>query len=428
MPKINARSVATDILLSVLESKSYSNITVNKAFSKVDLSPSDKSLASAIVYGVLDRKITLDYIISKYVKIRVKKIKPITLNALRIALYQIIYMDKIPESAAVNESVNIVKNSKERFNASFVNGVLRSYLRNPLKLPTGDDIKSISIRYSCPLWIVESFINDYGTKTAINLLEQSLKKPPVVLRVNITKTTSEKLSEMLKIEGVKDISRTNEKAITVNSSINISDSEAYKNGYFHVEDMASQKVIDGIGLTEGQRVLDICSAPGGKAFTMAENMNNTGEIVACDLYEHRVKLIKDGALRLGLKGIKPTVNDAAVYNENLGKFDVVLCDVPCSGLGVIRRKPEIKYKDISKEELEELSKIQSQILENASKYVKAGGKLIYSTCTLRKAENQDIISAFLDKHKDFDVKSNGEYMPHIDGTDGFFCAELYKSR
>lgn len=428
MAKDNARKTAVDILTAVLRDKAYSNITVNKFFSESNLSMQDKALASALVYGVLDRKITIDHIIKQYVKSGLSKIKPITLNAVRIALYQIIYMDKIPESAAVNESVNIVKFSKEKYNASFVNGVLRAYLREPYKIKDGKSVKDLSVKYSCTEWIVESFIKDYGADTAEKLLEESLKKPPVVLRVNNLKTNAEKLIDILSRENVWALKTEYKNALILSSAIDISNSPSYKNGLFHVEDLASQRVIDKLALNENSRVLDICSAPGGKAFTMAEIMNNTGEIVATDLYDHRVKLIADGAKRLSVKNIKTYVSDATCFDKNLGKFDVVLCDVPCSGLGVIRRKPEIKYKDVSKNELKELEETQAKILETASLYVKDGGLLCYSTCTLRADENKSQISAFLDKHGCFDVKYSDEYMPHTDGTDGFFCAVLTKSR
>ncbi|MBR3300405.1 MAG: 16S rRNA (cytosine(967)-C(5))-methyltransferase RsmB [Clostridia bacterium] len=425
---VNPRETAVRILKSVLNDGAYSNITVKKEFAEKDIKPEDKSLVTALVYGVLDRKITLDHIISKYIKTRVDKIKPVTVNALRIALYQIIFMDKIPHSAAVNESVNIVKRSKERFNASFVNGVLRTYLRNPCGLPDGNDVSSLVIRFSCPTWIVESFISDYGLETAVKLLEESLKKPPVQIRVNTVKTDCEALVSGLQSEGITAEKTPLEGALAINSAIDVAKTKAFKDGLFHVEDQASQKMLYKVGFSENMRVLDLCSAPGGKAFTAAQYLNNKGEIIACDMYEHRVKLIKDGAERLGLSIIKPVINDATRFNEDFGKFDVVLCDVPCSGLGVIRRKPEIKYKAFDKGEYKILLETQQAILENADKYLKPGGTLVYSTCTLKREENETRISAFLDKYDNYDVKYNVNYMPHIDGTDGFFSAILYKKR
>ncbi len=422
-----SRKTAVNILISIEKDGAYSNISVAKEFLCSELSNADKALASAIVYGTLDRKITIDYIISRYIKTPVNKIKPITLTAIRIALYQIIYLDKIPESAAVNESVNIVKASKEKYNASFVNGVLRAYLREPAEIPSGNDIKSLSVRYSCPVTIIESFVSDYGTETAVLLLEESLKKPPITARVNNLKTDTDSLIKILDGEKVTAKKSTLDNSIEILSGIDVANSKAYKEGLFHIEDMASQIAISKIGLRNGLRVLDICAAPGGKSFTMAEIMNNTGEVVSLDLYKHRVDLIKKGAQRLGIGIINARISDATVYNETLGQFDVVLCDVPCSGLGVIRRKPEIKYKDITKNDFDELCDIQMKILHNASKYVKIGGKLVYSTCTLKNAENKAQINAFLDKTGDFELQCSNEFMPHIDKTDGFYCAVLVRN-
>ncbi len=423
-----SRKCATDILVRVFKDKAYSNIAVLKEFEETGISGKDKALAARLVYGVIDRKITLDYVISKYVKTPVNRIKPITLNALRIAVYQIMFMDKIPESAAVNESVNIVKTSKEKFNASFVNGVLRAFLREPVQIPEGDGEKSLSVKYSCNEFIIKSFIKDYGTETAKSLLCESLKKPPVTARVNTLKTDAESLIKAFGKEGVTAKEGIAENSVDILSGIDIKNSPLYKKGYFHIEDSACQKAIGSIDLKENMRVLDICSAPGGKAFTMAQIMNNTGEIVACDKYEHRVKLIENGAKRLGIENIKTAVSDATVFDETLGLFDVILCDVPCSGFGVIRRKPEIKYKDISENDLSQLENTQRQILENASKYLKPNGTLVYSTCTLRSAENKCLVASFLDKHSEFVVKCDNEFMPHIDSTDGFYYAVLLKVR
>jgi 16S rRNA (cytosine967-C5)-methyltransferase len=289
-------------------------------------------------------------------KTPIKKTAPFTLSVLRSALYQIMYMDKIPDSAAVNEAVKLIKKSKESRNAGFVNAVLRSALRSERALPDGIDSTALSIKYSCPLWIIDSFISDYSTNTAVNLLEESLNSPPVVLRVNTVKTTTEELMEMLKSEGITVSFADTDNALILEKGNNIEKSKAYKNGLFYIQDTASQKAVAILSPKPDERVLDICSAPGGKSFLMAQLMENKGEIVSCDLYEHKIKLIKTSAERLGLDIITPEINDATVFNPDLGKFDTVLCDVPCSGLGVIRRKPEIKYKSIC--DFSELEKIQ----------------------------------------------------------------------
>ncbi len=421
----NARKTAVKALLKVRES-AYSNITLNKVLNEDQLSGTDRALATALFYGVLDRTITLDYVLSQHIKSPLKKVSAIALENLRVALFQIMYMDSIPDSAAVNEAVNIIKSSKLKHLSGFVNGVLRNILRNNITLPDGNDIRSLSIKYSCPIWIVESFINDYGNDNTIALLQSSLQAPPVTVRVNTLKTTADELFTKLGNEGISAKQIDFDGALEIIGGINVSNCNAYKNGLFHIQDLASQTAVKILNPTQDETVLDICSAPGGKSFTMAQCMNNKGSITACDLYESRVDLIKIGAKRLGIYNISALQNDATQLNGNFKQFDAILCDVPCSGLGVIRRKPEIKYKNI--DEYSDITLIQGEILETTSTYLKPGGRLLYSTCTLRQCENEAVINGFLDKHSDYKVKYQHTFMPHKDGTDGFYCALLQKSR
>ena len=421
----NARKIAVNALLEVRK-QAYSNITLNKFLSDAELSSVDKSFITALFYGVLDRTITIDYVLSQFIKTPLKKVDSFVLEVLRVALYQIMYMDKIPDSAAVNEAVKIVKNSKRKSLSGFVNGVLRNILRDGVHLPQGNSINELSVRYSCPEWIVKSFTSDYGIENAINLLKSSLKAPPVTLRVNSLKTTTNALCEMLNNDGISAKVSLLDNAIDISGGIDITKSRMYKEGFFHVQDIASQTVVSVLNPVKDERVLDVCAAPGGKSFTTAQYMQNTGEIISCDLYEKRVELIKKGAVRLGISNITATQNDATVYNERFGKFDAVICDVLCSGLGVIRRKPEIKYKDL--EEYQDITEIQMQILETSVKYLKDDGRILYSTCTLRKCENEYIIERFLDKYPQYELKYQRTFMPHIDGSDGFYCALLVKSR
>ena len=412
----NARKTAVKVLVKIEKEGTYSNLGVAEALKNSELNLQDKSLATAIIYGVLDRKITLDYILAKFLKTPINKTEPFTLMVLRSALYQIKYMDKIPESAAVNEAVKIMKSSKFSRNAGFVNGVLRSVLRTDVEIPKGDSAEDLSVRYSCPLWIVESFLKDYGLADTKALLEESLKPAPTVLRINTVKAD---ISEIEKEYEIK------ENSIELTKGIDISNSELYKKGLVYAQDYASQRAVEILSPKSGDRVLDVCSAPGGKAFTMANLMGNKGEIIACDLYPHRVELIERTAKRLGLDIIKTAVADATRYNPKLGEFDCVLCDVPCSGLGVIRRKPEIKYNALPC--LEELKNIQLSILRNAVKYLKKGGKLLYSTCTLRREENEKLVISFQKEYNDLCKVYEHTFMPHKDGTDGFYCA-LFEKR
>ncbi|MBQ6885848.1 MAG: 16S rRNA (cytosine(967)-C(5))-methyltransferase RsmB [Clostridia bacterium] len=422
----NARKIALNALCDVRSGGAYSNITLNKYFSENDLSATDKSLATALFYGVLDRTITLDFVLSQYIKTSLKKVQPLALEILREALYQIMYMDKIPDSAAVNEAVKLIKNSKHKHLSGFVNGVLRSILREGIKLPNISDSKSLSVIYSCPEWIIKSFIADYGFENTTQLLEYSLHTPPVTLRVNTLKTNVTDLTEKLLKENISVCSTKVENALEIVGGIDVTKSASYLNGLFHVQDISSQTVVSVLAPQPNENVLDICAAPGGKTFTMAQYMKNSGKITACDLYEKRVGLIQKGANRLGITNIKVMQNDATAINNTFENFDAILCDVPCSGLGVIRRKPEIKYKDIT--EYKDITLIQSKILENSAKYLKQNGRILYSTCTLRKCENEDIIQRFLDKHPQYELKYQRTFMPHIDGSDGFYCALLQKSR
>lgn len=421
---MNARKAAVTALLKVETDLAYSNIALNAVLKESGIEGSDKALASAIFYGVLDRKITLDYVLSLYVKTPLKKVKPFTLAVMRSALYQIMFMDKIPSSAAVNEAVKLVKNSKDSHSSGFVNAVLRNILRSEISIPSGNDIKSLSVRYSCPEWIIKSFINDYGEENTICLLEESLKPAPVIVRVNTLKCDADYLIKEFQNIGAHAEKCENENALIIKNGIDISNCALYKKGYFHAEDLASQTAVSVLSPKANERVLDMCASPGGKSFLMAELMENKGEIISCDLYEQRVALIKNGAKRLSLDIIKTKCADATVFDESLGKFDSILCDVPCSGLGVIRRKPDIKYKEET--DFSSLSEIQYKILTNAANYLKSGGKILYSTCTLRREENENLVNRFIMEYNGFCKVYEHTYMPHIDKTDGFYCALLEK--
>ncbi len=423
---LNPRKAAVSALIKVDSDSAFSNIVLNNILSENEFSKEDKALISAVFYGVLDRRITIDYVLSRYVKTTLKKLPFYTLNVLRSGLYQIMYMDRIPDSAAVNESVKLIKKSGESRNAGFVNAVLRNILRDGVELPKGDSIKEMSIRYSCPEWIVESFVNDYGTEDAKAILEESLKAAPLTVRANTLKISAEELAKEFSNQGISAEIEKSGNSILIKNGINIKNNSLYKSGMFYAQDTASQTVVSVLAPKAGNRVLDMCSAPGGKSFTMAQLMQNNGEIISCDIFEQRVDLIRSGAKRLGIDIIRPVKADACEYNGEFGSFDCVLCDVPCSGLGVLRRKPDIKYNKSN--DFTALEKTQRAILENAAKYLRHGGKMLYSTCTLRKNENEKNIENFLAKHSDFSLDYEHTFMTHKDGTDGFFCALLIKNK
>lgn len=413
---ITARKSVFDLLNRVISGGAYSNIALDTALKKSGLGVRDKAFATALFYGVLERRITLDEIINKLTK--GKNLDSNVKTALLMGLYQIIYMDSVPSSAAVNESVNLVKNKGAR---GLVNAVLREYLRNGDKILK--DAPSFLI-YSCPEWLFDKWALEYGEEKAILIAEQSVGVAPTVCRVNTTKVTEDELINILADEGI-----TATKSDTINalvlSNASISESKAYTDGLFHIEDISAQNACFTLCPEPFDTVFDLCAAPGGKTFTMAQMMDNKGKILAFDLHEKRAGLIKSGADRLGLTIIEASAGNATVFNEEIGLADKVLCDVPCSGLGIIRRKPEIKYK--KSDEFLRLPQIQFNILTNASKYVKAGGVLVYSTCTLSKAENEEVVERFLESNSDFTLTFMETTFPQK-LRDGFFTAKLERTK
>ena len=431
----DARLTAVKLLLKMENSDSYSNILLDSALDEAGLSERDRAFASALFYGVTERKMTLDFVIKQYSSMDFGKIEPEALAVLRMGIYQMMYMDSVPVSAAVNESVKLCKKLKLFGAQGFVNGVLRSIARNNMQVDySGLDVgERLSIEYSCPRWIADKWTREYGEENAVKALKASIGAPPIYARVNTVKTTDEELLRILKKEGIKaSINPRLAGCIRLEKTGDIEQSEAFKEGLFHVQDVASQLCCLTLKPIVNETVLDICAAPGGKSFTMAELMGNNGRVISMDLYEQRVGLIAKGAERLGLRIVEPRENNAARFNEELPQADKVLCDVPCSGLGVIRRKPEIKYKEES--EFEELPKLQRAILDVSSRYVKVGGTLVYSTCTLSRAENDEVAQDFANTHPDFspivqpipyagaENSPMRTFFPEEDGGDGFFTA------
>lgn len=420
----NQRKVALYALLAVGEDYGYSNLVLQKALSKADVEKHDKPFITALFYGVLDRIITLDYVISRFITKPIEKIAPITLFSLRLAVYQILYMEKVPDSAAVNESVKLVKFSKEKYNASFVNAVLRNFLRNGIKIPDDNSVDSLKIRYSCPEWIIKSLIDDYGLQNTVSILAHYLTVPNITVRINSPKVSDNDFVLRLKENSIEVSLLDIPHSAVLNGGVDVKSLNEYNEGLFYVQDLPSQIAVSKLDIKDGESVLDLCAAPGGKSFLAAQSGYNS-HITSCDYLESRVNLVTNGAKRLGLNNIDCIVRDSRVFDKKLGLFDCVICDVPCSGLGVIRRKPEIKYKtDL---DFKELEKTQAVILENGLKYLKKGGRLLYSTCTLRRAENEIIVRACLDKQNNFKLEYEHTFLPDIDKTDGFYFA-IIKSR
>ncbi len=417
------RFLAYKVLSKIERDKAYSNIAVDAVLNQNEASSAP--FVCALVYGVIERKITLDYFLSKLLTQPIKKLNPQVLTILRIGVYQIKYMDKVPVSAAVNESVKLSKKVKCGFASGLINSVLRKIASTEIELPNTDNkIYNMSIAYSCPENLVTHFVNDYGYIKAEEILKASVGAVPVFLRVNTLKTTSNDLIDMLANEGITAKSLGNGTSLEVVDGGAVFKTELYKKGYFHAQDLASQDCILNFAPKKNDVVFDMCAAPGGKSFTMAQMMENQGEIYSFDLYDHKIKLINDGAKRLGINIINAQIGDASVYNPDLPKADKILCDVPCAGLGVIRRKPEIKYKDFTF--VDKLCELQYNILENSALYLKEKGVIMYSTCSLSNKENVEICRRFLEEHKDFKNGGMVTSFPHEKGSDGFFYAILIR--
>lgn len=429
----NARKTALDALIKVNIADGYSNIVLDKVLTVSDLSPEDRALASALFYGVIERKLTLDHIISTLAN-KGTKLSPFIREAVRLGAYQIVFMDKIPDSAAVNETVNIIKKSRESRAAGLVNSLLRRICdKKDGLLSFSDDDEGLALKYSVPVWLIKNISADYGRQNAVDFFEHCQKTPPIYIHTNTLRITPDELCERLNEMGIAAERTLLEHALRLKKPGSIEQNELFQKGYFFAEDLASQLCAKVLGAKEGERILDLCAAPGGKSFATAIRMKNKGELISCDLYESRTGLILSGAMRLGLDIIKPTIGDAS-RNLPDGRFDRVLCDVPCSGLGIIRRKPDIKYKD--PEQLKTLPPLQLSILENGAKAVKLGGRLVYSTCTLRRSENQRIVEKFLKAHPEFEqeqISIEGVESASNDGcltlmgandSDGFFVASF----
>lgn len=410
----NARLAAFEMLYAVMQNGAYSNLTVEGALN--DVIPKDKALASRLTYGVIERRLTLDYLINQYVSGRVK---PKVRVVLYLGAYQLYFMDKIPSSAAINESVNLAKSVGLTYYTKLINAVLHKIDDNRVDLSA---LENLEIKYSCPKHLINMWIKAYGRENTINILESINNRPPVFAIPNPLYTNAEECLYELNSAGIEG--EVKEEVIVINSAFDLSKCKPFADGLFHIEDLSSYKCAKALGAKENETVIDVCSAPGGKAFTIAEGMNNTGRVYAMDLYAHRTGLIESGAKRLGLTNVTCLENDATLFNEKLPPADRVLCDVPCSGFGIIRRKPEIRYKDL--DSVKELCDIQYKILTVSSAYLKTGGRIIYSTCTLNKRENEKNVQRFLSENQGFELIEQKTFFPTADGGDGFYYALMEK--
>lgn len=429
----SSRQTVLSALNDVTQNEGYSNIVIDKAIRAAGLQPRDAALASTIFYGVLEKRMTLDYYIRRFLVKPRQKMDQTVLNILRIAAYQMVYLDKIPDSAAVNEAVLCAAAYMRGRYKGFVNGVLRSFARGWKDVPPPE---SESVRWNIPQAIVEIWNRDYGPELCGRLLEAMSERAKIYLRVNPLKTTVQAFCAALPKGAAEPVGGI-PGAVCVHGAGDPTALPGYRDGAFHVQDLSSQLLCGFVDPQPGEAVADVCAAPGGKSFTLAERMQNRGKLDAFDLYKGRVHLIRKGAERLSLSVIRASVRDAAA-GDCAEQYDRVLCDVPCSGLGVIRRKPEIRYK--KPESFAELPALQLEILTHSAALVRPGGLLFYSTCTLHNAENAAVVEAFLKENPAFEpyaLPLHGishsvleepahmlTMMPMDFGGDGFFAACL----
>lgn len=425
------RLLAYELLQKAEKSKQYSNIALDNALKTSDMSEADKRLASILFYGVTEKKLTLDYQISTLSSRPIDQLDATVLTAIRLGLYQLEYLDRIPAHAAINETVSLCTKKT----TGFVNAILRQYTRNGgLALPDKENTEEyLSVKYSLCEEIVRRFLSIFGEHDTELLLEGFNNTAKTTLRVNTLKTTREELAKA--IEGA-EATASSPHGLYVKGSIR--ELYGFDDGLFFVQDEASQICVEALDAQKDELLLDICSCPGSKSFGAAMNMQNCGRIISFDLHENKLSLVRSGAQRLGISIIKTQAQDGRRFIPELeGAADRVLCDVPCSGFGVLAKKPELRYKDPS--ESAALPDIQLEILENASRYLKEGGSLVYSTCTILPEENSLNIERFLKRHKDFelcpwsvgDIRANDGMMtlyPHIHKTDGFFIAKLTRKK
>ena len=424
-----AREIAVSALMAFRKNGAWADGYLKEAL--VGSDKRDASLASQITYGVLQNMALLDFYIARYSSIKMNKISPRIVDVLRIGIYQILFLDRIPPHAVVNEAVKAARRDNPRA-AGFVNALLRKILTEKEHLP---EVPDLSIKYSHPKWLVDRLASVYGDEVE-DILKENNKAPAICVRVNTLVTNTDDLINDFSEQGISAIAHPwLSDCIIISDTGDLASCAAFIDGKFHVCDPASQMCAQMVSATPGDSVLDTCAAPGGKSFTIAQYLKGEGEIISCDIHKHKITLLEKGAERLHIENLSGKLCDGRTYNDAwFERFDTVLCDVPCSGIGVIRKKPEIRFK--KEEEISRLPEIQFDILKNASNYVKPGGVLVYSTCTILPEENRQVIDGFLAENGNFtreemklpcpNGKNVGEItlLPHKNDCDGFFICKL----
>lgn len=427
----SARELALDVLTRVDAEGAYSNLLLNEALRREPLPRQDASLATELVYGTIQRMNTIDHILSAFLAKGSGKLEPWVRNLLRLSVYQLRYLDRIPAHAAVNEAVNIAARRGHKGISGMVNAVLRNAIRQGLRLHIPADwplVRRIALEHSHPEWLVARWIEQFGEAETRALCEANNRSPHTSIRVNALKTDPDALIALLAEQGIAARrSALSGAGLVVEGGGNMADTPWYEQGLFSIQDESSMLVAETVDPRPGMEVLDCCAAPGGKTTHMAELMGDRGTIYAFDLHPHKIGLIERQARRLGLGCITAAVGDAARLSEQFAeaRFDRILVDAPCSGFGVLRRKPDLKWKR-SEADIRAVSELQFRILSDVRRLLKPGGRLVYSTCTVEREENEAVIDRFLAAFPEFALERARRIMPHHDHADGFFIARLYK--
>lgn len=427
---VNTRALVLDMLLAVNEEGQYSHLVLRQVLDKYQyLSKQERAFITRLTEGTIERQITLDYVIDAFSKTKVHKMKAVVRNILRMSCYQLLYMDQIPDSAVCNEAVKLVKKRGLSGLSGFVNGVLRTVARERESIPWPDEAehptRALSVRFSVPEWIVREWCRDYGSEQAKAMLAAQ-GPAALTIRTNLSKCTPGELKSRLESEHVSVTAVDGiEYAFIISEFDYLNTLETFREGCFYVQDISSMQAAIAADPKPGDYIIDVCAAPGGKSTHMAELLQGTGMVEARDLTDYKVGLIEENILKHELTNIKAVRMDATVYDEaSREKADVLVCDLPCSGLGVMGRKTDIRHK-MTEDKAHELAKLQRTILDTVCAYVKTQGTLIYSTCTVRKEENEDNVAWFVEEHPEFSVVSMRQIFPE-NGHDGFFVAKLTK--
>ncbi|MCD7708534.1 MAG: 16S rRNA (cytosine(967)-C(5))-methyltransferase RsmB [Clostridiales bacterium] len=432
----NLRMLAVDMLMEVSEHEKYSHVVLRQTLEKHEHLPKrDRAFLTRLFEGTIERQITLDFVIDYFSKTKVKKMKPLIREILRMSAYQIMYMDSVPDSAACNEAVKLAKKRGLSGLSGFTNGVLRAIAAGwkDVKFPSEDEnlAYALSVKYAMPEWIVSLWISDYGIQKTREILKNisDNKNSGFYVRVNTGKITLDSLVKKFANQGIaaEKIDEISD-ALCVSGADNIENLPGFSDGEFYVQDISSMRVAHLAGAKEGDFVIDVCAAPGGKALHVAQFLRGSGMVEARDISEAKVALIEENRKRMGVENLRAVVMDATAFDENsVGKADVLICDLPCSGLGVMRKKPDIRHR-MTESQAAELAALQQKILGISCNYLKPGGTLIYSTCTIHRAENEENVEWFLKDHPQFELISEEQIFPGENGGDGFFIAKLCKRK